>query len=49
MKKIITPQFYNCCNSLINFSIYLIEKLVCKLECENVAINVFSGRINIYV
>ena len=32
----------------INFSIYMVEKLVCKLGSGNSLINVFSRRIDIY-
>ena len=42
------PSISYCCNGLINFSIYMAEKLVCKLECGNSLINVFSRRIDIY-
>ena len=48
MKENYKPSINYCCKSLINFSILVIEKLVCKLECENGRIIVFSRRINIY-
>ena len=48
MKQNKNPSIVYCCNGLINFSICLIEKLVCKLECENDRIIVFNRRIDIY-
>ena len=43
------PSIKYCCNELINFSIYPMEKLVCNLECENGRIYVFNRRIDCYV
>ena len=48
MKENHKPSIRYCCKSVINFSIFLIEKLVCKLECRNSRIIVFSRRISIY-
>ena len=49
MKKNNNPSIYNCCNGLINFSIYPMEKLVCNLECENGRINEISRWIECHV
>ena len=49
MKKNNNPSIYNCCNGLINFSIYLMEKLVCNLEFKNGRINVISRRSECHV
>jgi len=48
MNEKYNPSISYCCNSLINFSICLMEKLVCELECENSRIHVFSRRIDSY-
>ena len=49
MKENNNPSIKYCCNGLINFSIYPMEKLVCNLEYENSRIYIISRRIDCYV
>ena len=42
------PSIIYCCNGFDNFLILLVEKLVCKFDCENDTIWTYSRRINIY-
>lgn len=48
MYKNNNPSIVYCCNGFINFLIIMIEKLVCKFECENDSFWTHNGRINIY-
>lgn len=38
MLKNNNPSILYCCNGFINFLIIMVEKLVCKFECENIGI-----------
>ena len=48
MKENNNPSILYCCNGLNNFSILMVEKLLCELDCEINNILTYSRRSESY-
>lgn len=48
MKPNKNPSILYCCNGLNNFSILMVEKLLCNLDCEINSIWTYGRRIDCY-
>ncbi len=44
MKQNNLPSIEYCCKNLINFSIFIVEKLVCTLNCRKIGIIDYNNR-----